>query len=245
MSANLPVPASAEPLYVKMAEFTAQIDAVRATVDKPVTSAEQEREATRALGLLASVKSAIEERRVELKAPHLDAGKAIDAAAKTLMQPVLDLDGRVRRHVMDWKVAEQKRIEAEQRAAREENERRIREQREAEERERARLAAELAGPAAAPEEAAVAQQLAAEAVPAAAPVLAPVPVAAPATTRTDMGSSGLRKRWVFEVEAPALVPREYLVVDESAIRRAIASGVREIPGVKIWEEGSLAVRGAR
>jgi hypothetical protein len=48
--------------------------------------------------------------------------------------------------------------------------------------------------------------------------------------------SGARKVWKHEVTDAAAVPREFLVVDETAIRRAIAAGTRAIAGVKIFEE---------
>ena len=42
---------------------------------------------------------------------------------------------------------------------------------------------------------------------------------------------------------PMTVPREYLVVDEKAIRAAVRAGVREIAGVRIYEDVEMAVRG--
>lgn len=54
--------------------------------------------------------------------------------------------------------------------------------------------------------------------------------------------SGTRKVWKFAIEEAGLVPREFLVVDEQAVRRAVAAGVREIPGVRIFEETSIALR---
>jgi len=50
--------------------------------------------------------------------------------------------------------------------------------------------------------------------------------------------------WTFEIVDPNLVPREYLMVDEAAIRRAVNSGVREIAGVRIFEQPRVAVRTA-
>ena len=51
-----------------------------------------------------------------------------------------------------------------------------------------------------------------------------------------------RERWVFSVEDPAQVPREYLCPDEKAIRAAVAAGVREIAGVAIYLEEGLTRR---
>jgi hypothetical protein len=41
---------------------------------------------------------------------------------------------------------------------------------------------------------------------------------------------------VHEVTDPAAVPRQYLMVNDAAIKAAIAGGVRDIPGVRIYED---------
>lgn len=51
-----------------------------------------------------------------------------------------------------------------------------------------------------------------------------------------------QKRWTFEVIDPHAVPREHLTVDEKSIREAVRAGVREIPGVRIYQDAGLAVR---
>jgi hypothetical protein len=48
--------------------------------------------------------------------------------------------------------------------------------------------------------------------------------------------------WAFMVVEPALVPREYLKVDETAVRAAVRRGAREIPGVEIFETTGVRVR---
>ena len=50
------------------------------------------------------------------------------------------------------------------------------------------------------------------------------------------------KRWVFRVTNELLVPREFLMVDERLIRAAVKEGVREIPGVEVYEEDVISVR---
>lgn len=62
------------------------------------------------------------------------------------------------------------------------------------------------------------------------------------TVRTAKGSAIQRTQWTFEVVDPLLVPREYLMVDEKAIRAAVRAGVREIPGVRIYEEFVTVIR---
>jgi hypothetical protein len=61
-------------------------------------------------------------------------------------------------------------------------------------------------------------------------------VAAPAKVK------GITKRWVFELVNLKEVPVEYLQVNETAIREAIAKGTRLIPGIKIFQQESLSIR---
>jgi hypothetical protein len=48
--------------------------------------------------------------------------------------------------------------------------------------------------------------------------------------------------WRFEVVDPAAVPREFLVVDEVAVRAAIRGGRRDIPGLRIYDDTRISVR---
>jgi hypothetical protein len=73
-------------------------------------------------------------------------------------------------------------------------------------------------------------------------VVTPVVQEAPKVTRTESGSASQRKVWTFEVQDPAQVPREYLMVDEKKIRDAVRMGVRDIPGVRIYEDSKTVFR---
>lgn len=53
---------------------------------------------------------------------------------------------------------------------------------------------------------------------------------------------GLTKRWTFDITDQNAIPREYLQVNETAIREAIKAGVREIPGLKIYQSESISIR---
>jgi hypothetical protein len=65
----------------------------------------------------------------------------------------------------------------------------------------------------------------------------PVPtVIVDKTVRTDAGTTTFTKVWTFELTDPAAVPREYCQPVEKLIREAVTKGLREIPGVKIYEE---------
>jgi hypothetical protein len=52
---------------------------------------------------------------------------------------------------------------------------------------------------------------------------------------------GVRKTWKAEVMLEASVPREFLSIDMKKINAALRAGVREIPGVRIFEETSLSL----
>jgi len=54
--------------------------------------------------------------------------------------------------------------------------------------------------------------------------------------------SGIRSIWKFEVTEIDNVPEKYWVIDEAAIGRDVRSGVREIKGVRIFEEKTMGVR---
>ncbi len=47
---------------------------------------------------------------------------------------------------------------------------------------------------------------------------------------------GVQLKWTFEIVDPNQVPNGYWAIDEAAIKTDIANGVREIPGVRIYEE---------
>lgn len=68
-------------------------------------------------------------------------------------------------------------------------------------------------------------------------VVAPVVAAQP----KSIGNMTTRKTWKFTITDPNAVPREYTVINETAIRQAIGRGVREIPGVNIYQEETIVV----
>jgi hypothetical protein len=69
------------------------------------------------------------------------------------------------------------------------------------------------------------------------------PPKAPTMTKVDFGKTVAKKRWTFQVLIPSLVPRQYMMVNDQAIRDAIKAGTRDIPGVRIYQDEQLAVSG--
>lgn len=62
------------------------------------------------------------------------------------------------------------------------------------------------------------------------------------TMITEDGTMTMKKEWSFEIEDISKIPREYLKVDETAIKKAIKSGVRTLSGVKIFEQDVMKTR---
>ena len=73
-------------------------------------------------------------------------------------------------------------------------------------------------------------------------VVAPV-VPVQKVFRSETGSSvHLRKDWVWEVTDLALVPTKYLVIDKISVNQAVKSGIREIPGIRIFETETAVIK---
>jgi len=70
------------------------------------------------------------------------------------------------------------------------------------------------------------------------PVVIPMPTvqAPPKTVRTESGSVTIRTTWKHEVLDMAALPDEYKMPDAVKLGKVVRAGVREIPGVRIYEE---------
>jgi regulator of protease activity HflC (stomatin/prohibitin superfamily) len=160
--------------------------------------------------------NAIETERKELVKPFNDGVKAINTKAKAITMPLNELRTAV----------EQKMIAYQDERRREEE----RKRKEAEEKALAEAAkAEAEGE---PEKADAIVEVAAQ------------QTAPPKTeaVKSAFATTSVRKTWTFSVENLGEVPRQYMVLDVTAVRAAIKSGVREIPGLKIYEERKTLVR---
>jgi len=61
------------------------------------------------------------------------------------------------------------------------------------------------------------------------PVERPMPFSVQDTTRT-------RTQWTYDIVDESQIPREYLIIDKTGMMTAVRSGVRDIPGVKIYQK---------
>lgn len=62
----------------------------------------------------------------------------------------------------------------------------------------------------------------------------------PGKINTGAGSVSSKMLWKFEITNPTAVPVNYLMIDEAKIKQAIKDGIREINGVRIYQERSLS-----
>lgn len=52
----------------------------------------------------------------------------------------------------------------------------------------------------------------------------------------------VRMIWDFEIDDITKVPAEYITIDERAVRAAIKTGIREVPGLKIYQKPSITIK---
>lgn len=194
----------------------------KARIPAKIESKEQSEKLTDYIAQIKKCAKAVEDERKRIKSPVTDLGRAIDARAKALQAPLDECD-RLARKVLTSYLAEQDRIAQEEARA-----------------ERERLAAEAARREAEAKtdedlSAAIEAEERAQAV--------PLEPAKPVSARGEMGThAGLRKSWDYSLVDLDQVPRQYLTLDEKAVKAAIKDGVRTIPGLNIFETHNITVR---
>lgn len=215
-------------------QLTSDVETINRAVDKLVLRTQAD--AIKVHELLTDVKRTqvhIEKIRREQVDPLNDQVRAYNATWKPRTEKLATLEAGLKRKLLAFQQAERERIAREQEAARKKQEEAQR--REAEALARAEAAKNSRSRAKALADAQEQTQALMEA-------RLEEPMDAPTGIRTDLGTSSTRMRWTFKVSDPAQVPARFLIVDEKAIRRAVAEGAREIPGVAIYEEEVLATR---
>lgn len=65
---------------------------------------------------------------------------------------------------------------------------------------------------------------------------------APKTIRSDGATSYEKTDWKFDVEDLSKVPMHLLKIDEEKVKLMLRSGIREIPGLKIYSETKTVIR---
>lgn len=180
---------------------------------RTVASVEDIAVATDDLGLIAKLKKAIEAKRKEYVDPINAHLKAVNEAFKALVAPLEKADTVTRSKIMECKQAEAKRV------AEIAEINRLRQ--EAARKEAALNDGELSEPT----------QLLDE---------APAPPARVHGQASTLGTMKVRK---WDVEDFSKVSDEYKIIDSARVGRVVRAGIPSIPGIRIWEEETLAVRG--
>lgn len=169
----------------------------------------------------SAIEKAIEKHRKDLTAPILQEKKQIDEYAKKLTEDLTVAIKELRSQIFNFEVELER--------ARQEELRKIEETRREELRkaEEAKKAAEDAGEV--------------PAVPVETTINSMVLDSRKQELEADKSRS-IRKVWKYDIINEMQIPREYLEINHTAIRSAVAGGVREIPGVTIYQTEQLVIR---
>lgn len=186
-----------------------------------ISTVEQYNDAGAHLKAVKGLLNSIEDARTRITKPLNDALRQVNSQARDASAPLQSAEAQIKRAMITYS-EEQERIRREEQRRADEAARLEREKLEAQARK-----AEAAGKV---EKAAQLEQRAAT-------------VVAPVVTREAPKVSGITTRevWKFEVMNPALVPREYLMVDEKKLGGVVRSmkGDTNIPGVRVYPDKSL------
>ncbi|MBN1663417.1 MAG: hypothetical protein JW943_07445 [Deltaproteobacteria bacterium] len=196
-----------------------------------------EGDAQEAVTMLKQVKDIakkIDTQRKKIVADPNDFVKSVNGLCKIFTDKMAQIEKVLKAEVSVYQqrvAMEKRRQEEEERKALEEHNRRLKEEAEAmnkkllQEAESAGLSTENIKPIEAPV------------------ILAAKPAREPTVIRSESGAGAhQRSVWKFEIDNPGQVPREYLCPDEDKIKDAVKSGVREIPGIRIYEDFDTVIR---
>jgi hypothetical protein len=180
-----------------------------------VTTDEQYENGSQVLGYLKTQTTSLDKLRKHFKAPILESGKRIDAFFKELTAPAKEAIEIVNDKMgVWWRIKDEERKKAEEQARIAERDRMKAE----EERERIQKDMEAEGVEVDEED------------------LPPVPEAVIVPDAPVASSTSVRKTWSYAVEDADKIPRIYLVQSNKLIMQSIHDGVREIPGLNIFQE---------
>lgn len=188
---------------------------------------------------VVSWKKRVEEKRKELVAPLLERQREINDYAKALTDPLVEAESHLKKQLITW----DQKLEAERQAElkRIQEEARKREEEARKEALKAKEEAEALAMFGDGNEA-TRQSLVADAEAERKQTQIAKEAKKEEKAALDNKVSGIRTIWKFEVTDASKVPAQFMIVDESAIGKAVRGGTREIPGVRIFEEKTLGVR---
>lgn len=203
------------PVKAALTPYMEQIQTMQTEASAVVIASEADNTRAIEMGLQSKkLKDAIEKARKQFVADPGEFVRSVNALAKSFSEKLLSIETGLKRKIGEY----QQRKELERRKAEEEAR-----------KQAAALQAKLDAEAKAAH-------------------VEPVKIEAPAIpkasgpVRTSEGSSYQVSVWQFEIQAEADVPREYLMPCEARIRQAVKDGVRNIPGVRIFETSETRFR---
>lgn len=210
-----------------------------------VESRDEYAKAGDAVKMVSNKVKELESKRLDMTRPLDQSKKLIMDEFKKLTEPLNRFIEDTKRNMLVWNRKEQERIAEEQRIAREK----------AAEEERKRIAAVEEARKAAEE--AARKKAEDEGIPdgfldpepveetPVAPIEAPkpAPVEDVKTQRGSYATTTVKQDWKYQIVDVSAIPREYMTPDLAKITKAVRSnGVREIPGLRIYDAGNISVR---
>jgi len=165
--------------------------------------------ATQDLSLIANLTKALEELRRVYTVPLNEHLGNINTAFKAISEPIKEANRLLREKIKAFN-QEQERLQAAAEAAQ-----RLRDEAQSIEADLTRKTGQTFEP------------------------MAPAPIvdAAPVEKAyTGVGSMGMRRVPHWAVEDESLIPREYFQLDVQKLNKVVKAGLKDIPGIRIWEE---------
>jgi len=180
-----------------------------------VDTDQQYEKGSQVLGYLKTQATNLEKLRLHFKQPILESGRRIDTFFKTLTAPAKESICIVDEKMSTWwRIKEEKRQKALELA---------------QIAERDRIKAEE-------ERVRIQNDMEKEGIEVEEEDLPPLPPAVVVPETTQASSTSIRKTWSYTIQDADKIPRIYLVQSNKLIMQSIHDGVREIPGLEIFQE---------
>lgn len=216
----------------KLAPFTAvkeQISMLAKKCSSIVVSKDSIDEAKSLAKDAKKIENLIEDKRKEITKPILDEKKEIDDFAKSLTNELSSSIKGLRDQILNYEKEEERKRQEELKQIAAENARKMAEIAKQEAELKAKqLADEM--PTLAEAEALMSAKREQE------------QMQAKAIEVASAKPNNLRKVWTYKIMDLTKVPLEYMIVNEKAVKAAIAEGKREIAGLEIFQEEQLVIR---
>lgn len=175
------------------------------------------------------ITTAIEEHRKEITKPFFEAKQNIDKVAKELNEGLNSATKALRDQILAYEVEQERKRKEELRRLEEERKRKEEEVRKAQEESIADVHSMSKN-----------GDIELEFLPPEVPEIADLKQQE--IELSQQKSKSIRLYWTFELTDINKVPIDYLMLNEKKVKDAIGSGVREIPGISIFQEERLNIR---